>query len=477
MRTNLTICYSAKLSLLITLLLGIDAIVGWTQSALAQEPNRAGLVVVHGDGTTVTRCIDFAEESINGYDLLQRSGFALSIEASGLGVAVCSIDNEGCSFPQQACFCETFGLTYTYWSYWTQENEQWLYSSIGATETNVQKGDVQAWLWGEGTVDSATPPPYVPFDQICVPPTEMPTPLPPTLTPSPSWTPSPTWTFTPLPSDTPTEIPTFTPTHTPTNTFTPLPTATETPTLTPTETPTPVPTVTPLPTNTSIPTVMPTEILTIVPSPTETLLPTNAPLLTLAPTLVPPTATTIPAIATVAPPTATAAVADTNTPLPSETPFPTAMPTPTPTPTVTPTPEPSAPLIRSFWAERDNVKAGESVLLRWDVEGADSLSLLTADEEFTLADETQVLVQPSKPTHYILIAKNHIGESAATVTISVGAESAGQTSLDEDDTLIGESGLNGVAWVTIIGGLLLVVGIPWVVIAIIAFVWFARSIE
>ena len=44
------------------------------QPAQAQTGNQAALVVVHGDGSLVTRCVEFNEPQINGYDLLQRSG-------------------------------------------------------------------------------------------------------------------------------------------------------------------------------------------------------------------------------------------------------------------------------------------------------------------------------------------------------------------------------------------------------------------
>ena len=46
----------------------------------AQEESRAGLVIVHGDGSVVTQCIAFAEESIRGADLLARSTLAVGFD-------------------------------------------------------------------------------------------------------------------------------------------------------------------------------------------------------------------------------------------------------------------------------------------------------------------------------------------------------------------------------------------------------------
>mgnify|MGYP006274156631 CR=1 FL=1 len=120
-----------------------------------------------------------------------------------------------------------------------------------------------------------------------------PTPLPPTVTP----TPQPTSTPTPNPTATPTPPPTATPTPQPTATATPEPTLTPTPP--PTATPTPVPTQTPTP--------LPTATATPIPTATPTLTPTQAP--TATPTATPtrpPTATPTPQpTETPPPPTAT----------------------------------------------------------------------------------------------------------------------------------------------------------------------------
>ena len=49
-----------------------------TATLQAQTPNQAGLVVVHGDGTTTSRCVNFESESISGYELLERSGLTFA---------------------------------------------------------------------------------------------------------------------------------------------------------------------------------------------------------------------------------------------------------------------------------------------------------------------------------------------------------------------------------------------------------------
>jgi hypothetical protein len=145
--------------------------------ARAQSSSQAGLVVVHGDGSIVTRCVPFPEESIRGDLLLARSGLDLSIEANSMGATLCQIDGEGCAYPQQSCFCQCTGKNCLYWSYWKLVDGEWVYSNAGAGNTQVQEGQVDGWRWGIGTVDRAEPPPAASFAEICPEPPQ-PFPLP-----------------------------------------------------------------------------------------------------------------------------------------------------------------------------------------------------------------------------------------------------------------------------------------------------------
>lgn len=148
----------------------------WPMPALAQAVNRAGLVVVHGDGSTEARCVGFPEASISGYELLQQSGLELRVEASGMGPTVCSLDQEGCG-AGSSCFCQCQSSPCVYWSYWRQGASgpatpappQWTYSSSGAGGTQVEAGMVEGWVWSEGIVGREAdmqPPPFT-FAEIC----------------------------------------------------------------------------------------------------------------------------------------------------------------------------------------------------------------------------------------------------------------------------------------------------------------------
>lgn len=141
-------------------------------TAAAQSPNRAGVVVVHSDGSFVTRCVAFEDETISGYDLLTRSGLDLRMEVVGMGPAICRLDQEGCD-EGQACFCQCQSGPCTYWTYWRQvpagDAVEWQYSSIGAGQTQVSDGMMEAWVWGESTPgqEAAVKPPPLRFDEVC----------------------------------------------------------------------------------------------------------------------------------------------------------------------------------------------------------------------------------------------------------------------------------------------------------------------
>ncbi len=126
-------------------------------------------MVVHGNGETVTRCIEFGEEEISGYELLERAGLKMAVEAVGMGVGMCRLDGEGCSFPAERCFCQCMSSECVYWSYWLHEEGEWRYSSLGASSIQVQDGDMQAWVWSEGRIglEAEMAPPEMTLADIC----------------------------------------------------------------------------------------------------------------------------------------------------------------------------------------------------------------------------------------------------------------------------------------------------------------------
>jgi hypothetical protein len=135
--------------------------------AFAQEPNQAGLLVVQGNGAVLSSCVSFSEESVSGYDLLVAAGHDLTSEQAAMGATICSIEGEGCAYPQESCFCRCQGSECIYWSYWRLTEAGWQYANLGAANQRVMPGDVQAWVWGPGTSGAAPEPPPTSFASLC----------------------------------------------------------------------------------------------------------------------------------------------------------------------------------------------------------------------------------------------------------------------------------------------------------------------
>ncbi len=132
----------------------------------ASGNNRVGLVIDFGNGDVATQCVSFAEESITGHEALQRTGLPIETDFQTGGAAVCRINGQGC--PSSDCFCACRGGNdCKYWSYWHLTNGVWGYSAIGAGMYELKDGAVDGWVWGLGSVTQASPPPAIPFGEIC----------------------------------------------------------------------------------------------------------------------------------------------------------------------------------------------------------------------------------------------------------------------------------------------------------------------
>jgi hypothetical protein len=119
--------------------------------------------------------------------------------------------------------------------------------ALGKLKRNLHSNDIAGITYiypGPTDTPSAVPPTNTPTQTPTNTPTQTPTNTP-TQTPTNTPTPTPTNTPTHTPTHTPTNTPTHTPTQTPTNTLTSTPTntSTHTPTSTPTLTPTPLTTI------------------------------------------------------------------------------------------------------------------------------------------------------------------------------------------------------------------------------------------
>jgi hypothetical protein len=165
-------------SLALLVLLALLAALPMLGHAQDDPPNRAGVVILHGDGRVVTACVSFGEPQITGLELLSRANLAFVAQSGGGGSAVCKLDGEGCDYPTEDCFCKCKGAECVYWAYQHLRGGQWSYAQIGAGAATIRPGDVDGWAWGAGTVQAGAQPPAISLDQICAAPAAEPPTLP-----------------------------------------------------------------------------------------------------------------------------------------------------------------------------------------------------------------------------------------------------------------------------------------------------------
>lgn len=139
-------------NMLIALLTVAIALAGGLLSTAAQRPNGAGLVIRHGDETVIYAYIQFDEESINGMDLITRSGIEATLSPfGGMGMGVCSINGEGC--PSDNCFCHSYSSPAYFWHYYNLVEGEWVFNPVGPSGRTLRDGDIDGWAWSAGDVD------------------------------------------------------------------------------------------------------------------------------------------------------------------------------------------------------------------------------------------------------------------------------------------------------------------------------------
>jgi hypothetical protein len=175
--------------------------------AQAAVAHRAGVVVEHGDGRVIRRCVGFNTATATALAVLQGSGLEVGTSSygGGLGAAICQIDYEPSTYPP-GCFTATG-------SYWvlfvSRAGGAWAVSDLGASSVAVGSGDDIGFRYD--SQNGADPPPPTPAGTCPVvtpPPARTPTPAaratpPPQATSSQSATPT-AHPATPSPPTTPT---------------------------------------------------------------------------------------------------------------------------------------------------------------------------------------------------------------------------------------------------------------------------------
>jgi hypothetical protein len=108
----------------------------------AADSHRAGIVVQHGDGSIVTRCVAFGGDTATAEQLLSRSGIAWSSQTfGGFGAAVCAVDGE------PARYVDCPGKD-SYWAVFVSRGgTAWQLSAVGVSALELRDGDLAGFRY------------------------------------------------------------------------------------------------------------------------------------------------------------------------------------------------------------------------------------------------------------------------------------------------------------------------------------------
>lgn len=188
---------AGAIALVVQLPVGAAALSSPSTCAAADGTHHVALVVQHGDGATVIRCVAFAGSSVSGEQALASSGVSYeTVSFGGLNDAVCQVDGEPATFPPD-CWTSTSN----FWALFiARAGGAWFASSLGISSLTLRDGDTEGLRFEpqaqpiaptvKGNCPTATPPPIA------------------TPRPIPRSTPKPTLTTGPgQPTEPPTPVP------------------------------------------------------------------------------------------------------------------------------------------------------------------------------------------------------------------------------------------------------------------------------
>ncbi len=115
--------------------------------------HHAALVVEHGDGSVVSRCVSFDVAAVTGEQLLNSSAVAWSGQSfGGFGVAVCAVDSE----PAHYSICPGKDK---YWAVFvSRDGGAWQLASVGISTLTLGDGDAEGFRYVPAVGDPVAPP-------------------------------------------------------------------------------------------------------------------------------------------------------------------------------------------------------------------------------------------------------------------------------------------------------------------------------
>ena len=114
---------------------------------------KAGVVVVHGDGSVKTECVRLTKAQINGFKLLKLSSFDFTAARFDFGRGICWIDGEGVNTTDPGTCFPSEGAT---WNYFTQDKGASgpVASEVGPDDRKVTRGAVDYWAFDTFPADT-----------------------------------------------------------------------------------------------------------------------------------------------------------------------------------------------------------------------------------------------------------------------------------------------------------------------------------
>ena len=145
---------SATLALVIAACGGSSPAASPTSSCVnAGAPHHAYVVVQHLAGTSVQKCVGFAEDTIDGQTLMDKSGIEYQSQTFSFGKAVCQVDNE----PAQ--FSKCFPQNEPYWYLFIEAAGAWTIATKSYDVLQLHDKEALGLHYVQAADPSPAPPP------------------------------------------------------------------------------------------------------------------------------------------------------------------------------------------------------------------------------------------------------------------------------------------------------------------------------
>lgn len=152
--------------------------------ALAAGTHHVRVVVEHGNGSVLSRCVAFTADRLTGDEVMKMSAIEYSTNAyGGYGNAVCQVDGEPATYPP-GCWTSTS----RYWGMFVaRAGGPWSVSTLGVSGQSFSDGDALGWHYIPQSGGGGGPPPSP--EGVCTAVAPPPTPVV-TAAPAPAATPA-----------------------------------------------------------------------------------------------------------------------------------------------------------------------------------------------------------------------------------------------------------------------------------------------